>query len=64
MSAGTSGKGIKVIGGSSGDPGAASGRSLPFTGFNVLSEALLGLAALAGGIGSRVMLRERSRKPE
>ncbi len=62
--AGTSGKGIKVIGGSKGDLGATSGRSLPFTGFNVLSEALLGLAALAGGIGSRVMLRERSRKPE
>ncbi len=41
-----------------------SGSSLPFTGFNVLSETLYGLAALAVGIGSRIALRERFRKPE
>lgn len=41
-----------------------SGSSLPFTGFNVLSETLYGLAALAVGIGSKIVLRERFRKPE
>lgn len=60
--------GAETAGATGAGAGAGSSRTaggrLPFTGLNVLREAVIGVAALAGGIGGRLRLRERRPKSE